>query len=69
MVFGIGETIERHRGRFISALGVYPDAVRSSESHVVKTTGLHWISLMWLANIPRAHRTSALPVLTDLAPS
>ena len=63
------ETIERRNGRRISALGVYRDAVRSSESHVVKTTGLRWISLMWLANIPWAHRTWALPVLTVLAPS
>ena len=69
MVFGIDETIERRRGRRISALGVYRDAVRSSESHVVKTTDLRWISLMWLANIPWAHRTWALPVLTALAPS
>ena len=69
LVFGIDETIERRRGRRISALGVYRDAVRSSKSHVVKTTGLRWISLMWLANIPWAHRTWALPVLTALAPS
>ena len=52
MVFGIDEAIERRRVRHISALGVYRDAVRSSESHMVKTTGLRWISLMWLANIP-----------------
>ena len=63
MVFGIDETIERRRGRRISALGVYRDAVRSSDSQVVKTTGLRWISLMWLANIPWAPRTWALPVL------
>ena len=69
MVFGIDETIERRRGRRISALGIYRDAVRSSESHVVKTSGLRWISLMWLAHIPWAHRAWALPVLTALAPS
>ena len=69
MVFGMDETIERRRGSRISALGVYCDAVRSSESHLVKTTGLRWISLMWLANIPWAHRTWALPILTALAPS
>ena len=69
MVFGMDETIERRRGSRISALGVYRDAVRSSESHLVKTTGLRWISLMWLANIPWAHRTWALPILTALAPS
>ena len=54
MVFGIDETIERRRGRRISR-----DTVRSSEYHVVKTTGLRWISLMWLANIPWAHRGNA----------
>ena len=58
MVFGMDETIERRRGSRISALGVYRDAVRSSESHLVKTTGLRWISLMWLANIPLTHLTS-----------
>ncbi len=69
MVFDIDETNERRRGRRISALGIYRDAVRSSESHVVKSTGLRWISLMWLAHIPWAHRTWALPVMTALAPS
>ena len=69
MVFGIDETIQRGGGRHINALGVYRDAVRSSESHLVQTTGLRWISLMWLAAIPWAHRTWALPVLTILAPS
>ena len=49
MVFGIDETIQRRRGSHINALGVYRDAVRSSESHLVQTTGLRWISLMWLA--------------------
>jgi hypothetical protein len=43
--------------------------VRSSDSHLVKASGLRWISLMWLADIPWAHRTWALPVLTALAPS
>ena len=68
-VFGIDETLERRRGKRIKARGVYRDAVRSSRSHLVKASGLRWISLMWLSTIPWAHRTWALPVLTVLAPS
>ena len=69
LVFGIDETLERRRGSRIRAKGIYRDAVRSSRSHFVKTSGLRWISLMLLTNIPWAHRTWALPVLTALAPS
>ena len=69
LVFGIDETLERRRGKQIKAKGIYRDAVRSSGSHFVKASGLRWISLMWLTNIPWAHRTWALPVLTALAPS
>ena len=69
LVFGIDETIEQRWGRRISARGIYRDAARSSESHLVKASGLRWISLMWLPTIPWAHRTWSLPVLTALAPS
>ena len=57
LVFGIDETIERRRGKRISAKGIYRDAVRSSASHFVKASGLRWVSLMWLAPIPWANRT------------
>ena len=69
LVFGIDETLERRWGRRISARGIYRDAVRSSDSHLVKASGLRWVSLMWLAFIPWAQRVWALPVLTALAPS
>ena len=69
LVFGIDETIERRRGRMIAARGVYRDGVRSSHSHLVKVSGLRWVSLMWLAHIPWAGRHWALPFLTALAPS
>lgn len=69
VVFGIDETLERRRGKRIRAKGIYRDAVRSSGSHFVKASGLRWISLMYLAHIPWAARTWALPVLTALAPS
>jgi hypothetical protein len=69
LVFGLDETIERRWGEQIKARGIYRDAVRSSKSHLVKTSGLRWISLMWLTAIPWAQRIWALPFLTVLAPS
>ena len=69
LIFGIDETLERRQGPQISALGIYRDAVRSSRSYVVKASGLRWISLMWLGQIPWAGRHWALPFLTVLAPS
>jgi len=69
LVFGIDETIERRWGAKIAARGIYRDPVRSSKSHLVKASGLRWVSLMWLAAIPWAERVWALPFLTVLAPS
>ncbi len=69
LVFGLDETIERRRGEKIKAKGIYRDAVRSSHSHFVKCSGLRWMSLMLLVNIPWAGRIWALPFLSALAPS
>lgn len=69
LVFGIDPTIERRWGDKIAARGIYRDAVRSSESHLVKTSGLRWIGLMLLTAIPWAQRLWALPVMTVLSPS
>ena len=77
LIFGVDETLERRRGRSIGALGVYRDALPDrqhctavrSRSQVVKASGLRWISLMWLGQVPWAGRHWALPVLTVLAPS
>ena len=69
VVVGIDDTIERRRGARIAAKGIYRDPVRSSHSHLVKASGLRWLSLMLLAPIPWARRVWALPVLTALAPS
>ena len=69
VVLGIDETIERRRGKKIAAKGIYRDPVRSSRSHFVKTSGLRWVSMMLLVNIPWAKRIWALPFLTVLAPS
>ena len=66
---GIDDHIERRRGAKIAAKGIYRDAVRSSKSFFVKTSGLRWVCMMLLAPIPWAQRVWALPFLTVLAPS
>jgi hypothetical protein len=69
LLLGIDDSIERRRGKPISAKGIYRDPVRSSRSFFVKTSGLRWLSLMLLSPIPWAGRVWALPFLTVLAPS
>ena len=69
IVLGLDEHIERRRGAKIAAKGIYRDAVASSKSFFVKTSGLRWLSLMLLTPIPWAKRRWALPFLTVLAPS
>jgi hypothetical protein len=69
LVFGIDPTIERRWGGKIAARGIYRDPVRSSASHLVKTSGLRWISLMLLTTIPFAQQVWALPFMTVLSPS
>ena len=69
LVMGLDDTMERRRGAKIRAKGIYRDPVRSSHSHVVKASGLRWLSLMLLVPIPWAKRVWALPFLTVLAPS
>ena len=71
LVFGIDDTIERRWGLKIRKRGIYRDAVRSSKSHFVKCSGLRWLSLMLLTNLPwlNAGVNWALPILTALCPS
>src|ERR1700733_9696380 len=68
VVIGIDDTIERRWGGKIRARGIYRDAVRSSHSHFVKTSGLRWLSLAVMLPIPFAGQRWALPFLTVLAP-
>lgn len=68
LVMGIDDTIERRWGKRITARGIYRDPVRWSDSHFVKTSGLRWLSLMLVVDIPWAHRVWALPFFTVLAP-
>src|SRR4051794_9489953 len=69
VLLGLDDTIERRRGKHISAKGIYRDPVRSSKGHFVKASGLRWLSLMLLVPISWAGRVWALPFLTALAPS
>ena len=69
LVIGIDDTIERRRGQKIKAKGIYRDPVRSSHSHLVKASGLRWLSCMLLVNIQWAGCVWGLPFLTVLSPS
>src|SRR5918998_319196 len=69
VVVGMDETIERRRGAKIAAKGIYRDPVRSSKRHFVKASGLRWVSMQVLAEIPWAGLIWGLPFLTVLAPS
>src|SRR5918993_5336023 len=52
LVVGLDETLERRQGKKIAAKGIYRDPVRSSHSHVVKTSALRWVCLTLLAERP-----------------
>jgi DDE superfamily endonuclease len=69
LVFGIDDWIERRWGPQIKARAIYRDPVRSSRGFFVKTSGLRWVTLMFLPHIPWAHRVWGLPFLSVLAPS
>ena len=69
LVVGIDETLERRYGRKISARGVYRDPVRSTHENFVKSSGLRWVCMMLLVEVPWASRVWALPFLLALAPS
>jgi len=67
LVVGIDETLERRKGPKLRARGIYRDPVRSSHSHFVKASGLRWICVTLLAEVPWASRVWALPFLSALA--
>ena len=69
LVVGVDETLERRRGKKITAKGIYRDPVRSSREHFVKTSALRWVCVVLLAEVPWASRVWALPFLSALAPS
>jgi len=56
LVVGIDETLERRYGKGISARGVYRDPVRSTHENLVKSSGLRWVCMMLLVEVPWASR-------------
>jgi hypothetical protein len=69
LILGVDETLERRYGKKISARGVYRDPVRSTHETFVKSSGLRWVCVMLLVEVPWASRVWALPFLSALAPS
>ena len=69
LIVGIDETLERRYGKKISARGVYRDPVRSTHETFVKSSGLRWVCVMVLVEVPWTSRVWALPFLSALAPS
>jgi DDE superfamily endonuclease len=67
LVLGIDETLERRRGKKISAKGIYRDPVRSSHHHVVKSSALRRVCVTLLAAVPWANRVWWMPFLSALA--
>jgi hypothetical protein len=67
LVLGVEETLERRRGKKISAKGIYRNPVRSSREHFVKTSALRWVCLARLTPVPWASRVWSLPFLSALA--
>ncbi len=52
VVIGLDDTLERRWGAKIKARGIYRDPVRSSHGHFVRASGLRWLSVMLLPQIP-----------------
>ena len=65
----IDETLERRKGKKIRAKGYYRDAVRSSRSQPVNTTGIKWLVMALSFRFRFAMRAFALPFFTVLVPS
>jgi hypothetical protein len=69
VIIGLDDTVERRRGRQLTARAIYYDAARSSKACFQKTSGLRWMNLALLVPVSWAARVWALPFLTALCPS
>ena len=58
VIIGLDETIERRRGRKLTARAIYRDAARSSKACFQKSSGLRWMSLALLVPVGWAARVS-----------
>jgi hypothetical protein len=57
----IDETLERRWGRKISKRGHYRDNLQSSKGQSVSTSGLRWVVMMLVVQVPWTRRAWALP--------
>ena len=63
----IDETLERRWGRKISKRGHYRDNLQSSKEQSVSTSGLRWVVMMLVVQVPWTSRAWALPFFSVLA--
>jgi hypothetical protein len=63
----IDETLERRWGRKISKRGHYRDNLQSSKEKSVSTSGLRWVVMMLVVQVPWSSREWALPFFSVLA--
>ena len=71
LIFVIDTTIERRWGAKISKRAIYRDAVRSSKTHFVKTSGVRWMVLGLVTKMPFLAEFIfwALPIIAVACPS
>ena len=69
LTFVMDETLERRWGPMIRKRGHYRDSLLSSRKKSVSNSGLRWIVLSLVVNVPWTTHCVALPVLSVLAPT
>jgi hypothetical protein len=67
--FAIDETLERRWGKKIRIRGHYRDPLASSKERSVSASGIRWIVLSLVVNVPWASRPWALPILSLPSPT
>jgi len=65
VIIGLDDTLERRWGARIKARGIYRHPVRSSHAHFVKASGLRWLSIMLLPEVPGAKVTKVPSAAAD----
>jgi hypothetical protein len=69
LFFTLDDTIERRRGRKITAAGWFRDPVRSTDGKTVTVRGLRWLVLSLCVKPFWSDRYWSLPILSILAPA
>ncbi len=69
LTFVIDETLERRWGLTIRKRGHFRDSLLSSRKRPISNSGLRWIVLSLVVNVPWTKHCVALPVMSVLAPA